>query len=520
MKSYKAYITISGILLVISVFAVTMLLNSCKNKSTTANGFEPTTDSIADGKKLVQIHCTKCHSLVPVNALTKDVWTVHTLPAMARYFAISTYGTDYYKSDNEQGGLSLVEWQRIVSYYRNMAPDTLQAAKPVTPLINDWAGFTLKQAPRVSDVSFTTMAVANPNNGKIYTGDVVSGNLTEWDSNLKMGRSTKLPSAAMHATFSKDSSGADQALISCIGRLDPIDFLNGRLVKVKLTGAKAQQATDVATELPRPVQTLYADFDKDGKQDLVVCAPGHLKGGVYILKPTNDGKSSHITSISDKAGAMQAVAQDFNNDGWQDIMVLFGFGDESLTLFTNDHKGGFTSKDLLRFPPVYGSTSFQLTDFDHDGKLDIIYTCGYNFLDSRILKPYHGLYIYKNTGNFNLKQSWFYPINGCTKAIATDFDKDGDIDIATIAFFADMKNKPAEEFIYFEQDKTMQFKPHAIPVSQYGRWMSLDVNDINKDGRPDIILGNYASGFLFQPNFDPQWDEHIPFIVLQNNTIK
>jgi hypothetical protein len=30
---------------------------------------------------------------------------------------------------------------------------------------------------------------------------------------------------------------------------------------------------------------------------------------------------------------------------------------------------------------------------------------------------------------------------------------DGDLDIATIAFFADMKNKPAEEFIYFEQDK-------------------------------------------------------------------
>jgi hypothetical protein len=35
-----------------------------------------------------------------------------------------------------------------------------------------------------------------------------------------------------------------------------------------------------------------------------------------------------------------------------------------------------------------------------------------------------------------------------------------------------MKNNPAEEFIYFEQDKPMQFKPHAVPVSKYGRWMS------------------------------------------------
>ena len=83
------------------------------------------------------------------------------------------------------------------------------------------------------------------------------------------------------------------------------------------------------------------------------------------------------------------------------------------------------------------------------------------------------------------------------KAIAADFDGDGDLDIATIAFFADMKNKPAEEFIYFEQDKPLSFKPHAIPVSKYGRWMSMDVADINNDGKPDIVLGNYSMGFGF-----------------------
>jgi hypothetical protein len=48
----------------------------------------------------------------------------------------------------------------------------------------------------------------------------------------------------------------------------------------------------------------------------------------------------------------------------------------------------------------------------------------------------------------------------------------------------------------------------------------MDVSDLNKDGKPDIILGNYASGFLFQPNFSPNWDEHQPFIVLENNIKK
>jgi hypothetical protein len=516
MKLKRTFLFSSCILSVVSLLSVSALFNGCKSKPGTA--YELTADTIADGKALAQIHCTKCHSLVPDNALIKDVWISHTLPAMAHYFKISTYGSDYFKADKDTGGLSLVEWQRIVSYYRTMAPDTLIPAKAPAPLQADWAGFVLKKAPPANEISFTTMVVADQKNGKIYSGDAVQSNLTEWSTDLLELRSIKVPSAPVDANFGKDSSGADRLLISSIGRLDPIDFPNGRLVEVKLAG-KAMQIKDIATELPRPVQSISADFDKDGKPETVVCGQGNIEGGVYLISKDDKGVD-HQTSISEKAGAVQAVAQDFNNDGWQDLMVLFGSNDESLTLFLNNKKGGFNTKDLLRFPPVYGSTSFQLTDIDHDGKLDVIYTCGYNFRDSRILKPYHGLYIYKNTGDFDLKKSWFYPINGCSKAIAADYDSDGDLDIATIAFFADMKNKPAEEFIYFEQDRPMQFKPHAIPVSQYGRWMAMDVKDINKDGRPDIILGNYASGFLFQPNFTPSWDEHIPFIVLVNNNAK
>ena len=121
-----------------------------------------------------------------------------------------------------------------------------------------------------------------------------------------------------------------------------------------------------------------------------------------------------------------------------------------------------------------------------------------------------------NQGDWNFKQSYFYPINGCTKAIAADFDGDGDVDIATIAFFADLKSNPAEGFIYFEQDKSMSFKPHAIPVSNYGRWMSMDTIG-NKHGKPDIVLGNYSTGFPIQ-QLKPFWDKHLPLIVLENHT--
>ncbi|MBK0378641.1 FG-GAP repeat domain-containing protein [Mucilaginibacter segetis] len=516
MNRYFLYT--SCILLVVVSLSVITLFNGCQTKPRTV-GYQLTGDTITDGKNLVQLNCTKCHALVSVNALTKDVWLVHTLPAMAHYLSISTYGTDFYKNEGDTTGMSLTNWQIIAAYYKKLAPDTLATIKPTDTLINDWAGFTVKKAAKVNDICFTSLVAAQPGTNNIYTADAVSGNLTEWDNQLKAKRNIQLPSPAVDANFIKDSSGVSSAVISCIGRLDPIDFPNGRIFSLDLKKQNAEPKL-LDSDLPRPMQTIAADFDKDGTNEYVICGAGGLKGGVYLLKKDAKEDTYKQTTIANRAGAVQAVTGDFNKDGWPDIMVLFGSSNEGLTLFLNNQKGGFTSKDLLNFPPVYGSTSFQLADIDHDGDLDLIYTCGYNFRDSRILKPYHGLYIYKNNGDFKFEKEWFYPINGCTKAIAADFDNDGDLDIATIAFFADMKNKPAEEFIYFEQDKAMHFKPHAVPVSQYGRWMAMEVTDHNHDGKPDIILGNYASGFLFQPNFTPAWDEHTPFIVLENNMMK
>jgi hypothetical protein len=152
-----------------------------------------------------------------------------------------------------------------------------------------------------------------------------------------------------------------------------------------------------------------------------------------------------------------------------------------------------------------------------------VYTAGDNSDFSRILKPYHGLYIFENQGESQFQQKYFYPINGCTKAIAADFDKDGDLDIATIAFFADFKKKPEESFLYFDQKKPTagnapQFTPKAIPVHKNGRWICMDAKDYDSDGDADIVLGNFSKGFLNQDDQKPTWDVHMPFIVLENKT--
>lgn len=499
-------LSLSAVLVLVAVS-----LDGCRHKG--GDDYRLTGDTIADGKHLVKQYCTGCHAETAPDMLTRDVWRMHTLPSMAHYLKISTYGSDFYKKPEDTGGISIVNWQAIVNYYNKVAPVELKPAKAPAALQKGWAVFGLKKPQPVTNVSFTTMVAADTANSKIYTSDLVTTELTAWDKTLNGKQVAILPSAAVDAQFDKQK-GAGNMLLSCIGRIDAVDYPSGRIVEVN---SGTGNIKDVAGDLPRPVQILKADFDKDGRDEMVVCGQGFTKGGVYLYKMGDNQSVLKKDVITNRPGAVQALAQDFNKDGWTDLMVLYGTGNEGLSMYINDKKGGFITKELLQFPPVYGSTSFQLSDMDHDGNPDLIYTCGYNYHDSRILKPYHGLYIYKNTGNFNFKQQWFYPINGATKAIAADFDADGDLDIATTAFFADMKNNPAEECIYFEQVKPMHFTPHAIPVSQYGRWMNMQVADWNRDGKPDILLGNYASGFLFQPDFRPKWDEHLPFIILQNN---
>jgi hypothetical protein len=507
------------LLVFVFLLSGTILFNGCTNTETIDNTFKPTGDTIADGKKLVAMYCTKCHQLVPPDALNKDVWKFHALPAMSHYLGLSTYGTSYFKRTLDTSGVSLTNWQIIQDYYAKLAPVELPASKPPVPLINDWAGFSLQKPHEDKNIVYTTMVAVDQSAGKIYSSDVLSGKLVEWDKALKSRDIAQLPSAGVDANFTKDDAGTPVAIVSSIGEIEPMDFPNGKLVKIRLNQKEEITIPGVlASELPRPVQSVMGDFNKDGLSDWVVCAQGDKAGLVYLLTQKADHSYSQSTIIK-KAGAVQARVGDFNNDGWPDLMILFGSHDEGLWLFLNDRKGGFASRNLLHFPPVYGSTSFQLADINHDGKLDLIYTCGYNYRDSRIMKPYHGLYIFTNQGDWNFKQSYFYPINGCTKAIATDFDGDGDIDIATIAFFADLKNRPDEGFIYFEQDKAMSFKPHAVPVSNYGRWMSMDTIS-NPKGRPDIVLGNYAMGLSIYPGLKPFWNMHLPIVVLRNHAKK
>lgn len=458
-------------------------------------------------------YCGSCHLTVSPALLDKETWAAHVLPAMAPKLGIGVWhDTSYYPASTKDAGVvTFNEWMDIVAYYKDLAPDSLLPAEIPVALKEDGNWFRIRK-PVWKDtvaVATTTMVSVNPYNGQLYSA---TDSLLSWNKDLQASVVMKLQSAAVDMNW----EGKDTALLTCIGNLRAVDAPKGTLWKV-MPGAKTEeQVQTIGLGLPRPVQSIPADFNKDGRMDYLVCGFGHNYGGLYLLTQ-KEGGDYDKSIVRDAPGAIHASSGDFNNDGWPDVMVLFAAGDEGIWLFLNDHKGGFQSRNVLRFPPIYGSTGFQVVDWNKDGKPDILYTAGDNADYSMVLKPYHGVYVYLNKGDFNYKEAYFYPVNGCTKAIAADFDGDGDLDIASIAFFADLKHRPAEKFIYFEQTGALKFHPHSVAaLAKEGRWICMDAGDYDRDGDIDILLGNFSSGFIIQNDFRPDWNIYQPLILLEN----
>jgi len=514
-------------------FCGLLFLPACKEYRRNRSHADMPLASIREGEALAKVYCQSCHLLPDPALLDSRSWEKGVLPNMGPRLGIFRNNFEHYPSSRNDTNLDKSfypsqpllkpeEWQHIVDYYTALSPDSLGAQSRSRPIRKGLPFFTaLAPSVRYEMPATSFIRVDTTAGGRgLWRFDIHYGSLYRLDSSLRPVDSLRMTGAVV------DMEQRGKDLVACnIGLLTPNNGKFGKAQSLVIgpDGKMKGDSLPLFDRLARPVQLTAADFNRDGREDWLACEFGNLTGALSWMENKGEGRyERHV--IKAVPGAIRAVISDQNHDGLPDCWVLFAQGDESISLFTNEGGGRFSEQQVLRFPPMYGSSYFEMADFNKDGFPDIVYTCGDNADYSPVLKPYHGVYIFLNDGRNHFSQEYFFPIHGCYKAMARDFDGDGDLDIATISFFPDLDHQPEEGFIYLEnlgethangRSGAMDFQPYSCAEAEGGKWLTMDAADLDGDGRMDIVLGNF-SYFSSVTKAGVDFRKGPPFLLLKN----
>jgi hypothetical protein len=523
--------------LLVSLCLAIGLVFSCNQKEKAKKAkFDNLRVTNLNGKELAHIHCASCHAFVEPELLPRASWKDDVLPAMGNRLGIfngdrqpdSIFGSPLsrpiVKKANifpERPLLARADWLKLVQYYIENSSDSLIPGSKYKPIKKELEHFQYKEPQYVNRPPFTSMVkIRSGNKGLVFADSKRQGSrLTFLTPNLK-----KEADLSFQNTPIDYYEKGDTVYLTTIGRnIFPSDFPGGGIQKVSFheAGTPPSPGTTIVSELQRPVDMAYGDLTGNGLEDIVVCEYGNLTGKLTWLK--NLGNNSYQRNVlKTSPGAISAIIKDYNNDGRNDFFVLMAQGDEGVFYYENLGDGTFSEKRILTFSPLNGSQYIELADFNKDGLDDIVYVCGDNADKTPILKDYHGVYIYINDGNFTFEQRYFYPLNGAYKAMARDYDLDGDLDIATISYFPDYLDRPEESFVYLKNQGDLKFEAYTFPQSPKGRWIVMDAGDIDADGDIDLALGSFVY-FLAKGDttgLSKRWLTESPSVILLENTIK
>lgn len=466
------------------------------------------------GEQLAKIHCGSCHAFTPPALLDKTTWEKSIFPEMAFRMGLPSPVISKKSFDDLEAALPTIPRQPMVSerdfdlirnYYLSLAPDSLDIPKKDPPVL--LRQFEAEKISLTENLPMVTMIKAD-SAGRIFVGNRDNSLLLLQDRFAVTQKYTLNSPPAYALLMGK------KLLCLEMGIMDPNDKNFGKLVEVALDTRNARTIID---SLKRPVYVEKADLNGDHLDDFVICEFGNNSGKLEVFENLGNEKyNAHV--IESTPGARKIILRDCNGDGTKDIVALMTQADERINLYLNGGNFKFSPVTLLRFSAVYGSSYFEINDFNQDGFFDILYTNGDNNDISPILKPYHGVRIFLNDGHQQFKESWFYPMYGASWAMARDFDEDGDLDIAALSFFPDFKHYPEQGFIYFE-NRGNKFFPFITPESVSGRWLVMEVADVDHDRDLDILLG----ALDFKPpgggNFE-EWKKHPTSLLLLKNKLR
>lgn len=488
---------------------------------------------LKSGAALAKQYCSSCHLYPEPDLLDKTSWREHVLPPMGYMLGIYPDGErpdSLFESGRageivREAGvyptepqLARAEWDRIEQFYLENAPEEPLPMEDPPEIELGIDQFEVRFPDFRVEPPLTTLVHIDTARSRIFVGDhkddVATLNILDrWGDPVdKLAVGTAPSSLYM-------TEGVP--FVANMGEFMPSDRPNGRLIRL----LQRDQASGfdsyytILDSLQRPAHFAVGDLTGNGMTDVVVGEFGYHTGQLSWYENEGGGAfTEHV--LLPKPGAVRTYIRDFNDDGRPDIIALMGQGDEGIDIYYNQGGGEFERERVLQFHPAYGSSYFELVDFNQDGHLDILYTNGDNGDYYPTLKRYHGVRIFLNDGTNAFEAEYFFPLNGAYRARAEDFDGDGDFDIAAVGFYPDFRDRPRESFVYLENQGDLSFDARTFEGYDRGRWIVFDTGDLTGNGAPDIVLGSFTgfSAIGDTTGLNEQWWRDGPSIAILENT--
>lgn len=481
-------------------------------------------------RQLAETYCTGCHAFPEPDLLSARVWRKNVLPLMGAFLGVpGTRVLNPTITENfpSQPQLTPGEWAAIQQWYVDLAPDTLpSAARGREEIAVGLRHFTTHLPEGDGAPPMTTLVRIDTAGRRVVYGE---GSPAGSRLHFLNPATNRTESIGIGRPLADLDFAGDTLYLTALGEMIASDEPWGALEILTKEGRDGSghygPAQTLIPNLQRPVRSLRHDVDQDGDPDWIIAEFGKYAGRLSWFE--NDGGNWTRHSLIERSGAVHLQLTDHDGDGRQDLLVAFGQGDERISLFSHDAGGHWRERRLIEFPPTNGTVHFQLADFDGDGREDILYVNGDNAdYKNPGLKPYHGYTIYLRGRGATYTAAYHFPANGAYGARVADFDLDGDLDFATVAFYPDFSVEPRESFIYFENTGgvggPLTFVPSTLTDYRSGRFLVLDSGDVDGDGDEDIVLGSYV-GFSTEHDrsgLHENWVSDGPPVIWLENTVR
>jgi hypothetical protein len=224
-----------------------------------------------------------------------------------------------------------------------------------------------------------------------------------------------LPSSLVVADFNHDGK-ADLAVTN--GLCEPTCGPGTVSVLLGNGDGTFKPKTDYATPTA-PGGVISADFNGDGNLDLALTGESATSSGYFvsILLGNGDGTfQTHVDYPTDVYTSAIAAA-DFNKDGKLDLVVA---ADLSIDLLLGNGDGTFQASKQIPTEPTAGFYLISAADLNHDGKMDFVVANDFQ----------NGVSVFLGNGDGTFQPQVDYMANPGQGAMATgDVNGDGALDV-------------------------------------------------------------------------------------------